>query len=93
MNAPISICENMANITIFLPDEVKARAEKQYPQINWSGLLKRMIMRELDELDRANALAAKSHLTPQDAGHFANVIRKEMAGQAEELLFEARNRR
>jgi hypothetical protein len=72
---------------------VKARAEKQYPQINWSGLLKRMIIRELDALDRANALAAKSHLSPEDARHFANVIRKEMAGQAEELLFEARNRR
>jgi hypothetical protein len=93
VNSPIDIGENMANITIFLPDEVKARAEKQYPQINWSGLLKRMIMRELDELDRANALAAKAYLTPEDAGHFANIIRKDMAGQLEELLFEARNRR
>jgi hypothetical protein len=83
----------MANITVFLPDEVKSRAEKHYPQINWSGLLKRMITRELDELDRANALAAKAHLTPEDAGHFANAIRKDMAGQAEALLFEARNRR
>lgn len=43
------VITKMANITLSIPDEIKKRMEK-YPEINWSGLIKKTIEEKVQKL-------------------------------------------
>lgn len=43
------ICENMANITLSIPEELKKKLE-QFPEYNWSALIKKFLENKISKL-------------------------------------------
>jgi len=56
---------SLANITLSIPDETKARM-KQHPHMRWSSAIRSIIERQLDDFEQAEALARKGGLTQED---------------------------
>lgn len=83
----------MANITLFIPDELKERVERQYPEMRWSRAVRNIIEQKLDDLEIANRLAQKSRLTLKDVELLAARVDEAAGRHAEELLRETRRRR
>lgn len=77
----------MANITLFVPDDLKKRMEG-HPEVRWSRAIRSIIERELDDMEEADKLAKKSRLTEQDARKFAEMVNEKLGKRAEELLNE-----
>lgn len=80
----------MANITLFIPDQLKKRVEREYPEIRWSRVVRNIIEHKLDDLEVANRLALKSRLTLKDVEFLAGKVNEAAGKHAEELLDEAR---
>lgn len=77
----------MANLTLFVPDELKKRMEK-HSEIRWSAAVRNIIKEKLEDLEEVEELAKKSRLTEEDARVFAEMVNKKMGKRAEELLDE-----
>ncbi len=80
----------MANITLYLPDELKRRAEKQ-THIRWSAVVRSIIERTLDDLEEADRLAQESGLTEEDVEELSRKVKKGMGKRAEAMLGAARS--
>jgi hypothetical protein len=69
----------MANITLSVPEETKKKMQ-QYPEINWSGLIKKTIEQKVCDLawkeDMLKKLA-KEEMFDQWAVDFGRKIKKE----------------
>ena len=82
----------MANITLFVPDELKERMS-EHPQMRWSRAVREIIEQTLDDFEEAEKLASKSKLTQEDIDAILPEINKDARKYAEELLNESRRRR
>lgn len=82
----------MANITLFVPDELKQRMEK-HEHIRWSRVIRNLIESKLDDFEDAERLARKSKLTEKDVRELAAKVDVAMGKHAEALLRETRSRR
>jgi len=82
----------MANLTLFLPDELKDRME-EHKQIRWSQVVRNIIQEELEDLEETERLAKKSRLTAQDVNTLSKKVDEAMGKHAEALLNEASGRR
>ena len=79
----------MANLTLFLPDELKERMHR-HPNIRWSGTIRSIIERKLEDFEEAEALAAKSTLTEADVRRLAGKVDAALAKHVKALLHETR---
>ncbi len=75
----------MANITIFVPDDVKKRMS-EYADVRWSKAIRSIIEQRLSDFEEAERLAQESKLTPSDAGRLAAEVDNAAGRHAEYLL-------
>jgi len=74
----------MANITVSLPDDLKARAENVF-HVRWSSLIRNIIERELEDFEEAERLAQKSRLTEDDVERISKKMKAGIARRVREL--------
>ncbi|MBI3587689.1 hypothetical protein HY995_01400 [Candidatus Micrarchaeota archaeon] len=77
----------MANVTLFISDDLKSRMDK-HREMRWSSAIRTLIERKLDDLEEANRLAKKSRLTVRDVDELAASVNRSLAKRAEALLNE-----
>ncbi len=82
----------MANITLYVPDELKKRMN-EHKEMRWSMAIRNVIEEKLDELEEFESLIKKSRLTEKEAMELANKVNEAMGRRAEALLNETRGRR
>ncbi len=82
----------MANITLFVPDELKERMN-EHPEMRWSRAIRSIIERTLDDFEEAEKLARKSKLTKEGVERLSAEVNAEAGKHAEALLNESRRRR
>lgn len=83
----------MANVTVTVPDEFKAKME-EHPEINWSQVAREAFEEKITDLETIEMLrdfevideiASKSELTESDVEEIAEAIDR---GMADEFLDE-----
>jgi len=70
----------MVNITLTIPDELKAKLQK-HREVNWSAVTRRALEEHLKTVEMVEEIAQKSRLTKADAEEIAKKIKKDMAKQ------------
>ena len=65
----------MANLTLAIPDELKARMGR-FPEINWSEVARQAIVEKARILDGMQRLLAKSNLMEAEALSLGRNIKK-----------------
>ena len=78
----------MANITLSIPDETKARM-KQHPHMRWSSAIRSIIEQKLDEFEEADRLAKKLDLRMEDFQEVSEKIRGSNRKSVRALLHES----
>ncbi|MCK4365373.1 MAG: hypothetical protein KAW45_04935 [Thermoplasmatales archaeon] len=76
----------MANITISIPKELKAKMKK-FPEINWSKLTRILLtqkIKRLELLKELDEMLADSKLTDSDCLKLGKQLKKEIAKKYEE---------
>jgi hypothetical protein len=76
----------MANITISVPKELKAKMNK-FPEINWSKLTRLLItqkIKRLELLKDLDEMLVDSKLTDEDCIQLGKKLKKEIAKKYEE---------
>ena len=71
----------MANITISVPKELKARMNK-FPEINWSKMTRILLsqkIKRLEILKELDEMLADSKLTDKDCEELGKKLKKEIA--------------
>ena len=71
----------MANITISVPKELKARMNK-FPEINWSKMTRILLsqkIKRLEILKELDEMLADSKLTDEDCKKLGKKLKKEIA--------------
>ena len=49
----------MAKMTVSVPDELLARLKRSHPDINWAAVVRRGIIRKVEELEKLEELKDK----------------------------------
>ena len=49
----------MTKMTISVPDELLAKLKKSHPEINWAEVVRRGIIKKVDELEKFEELKSK----------------------------------
>ena len=49
----------MPRMTVHVPDELLARLRKEYPDINWAAVVRRNIIKRVEELEKFEELKRK----------------------------------
>ncbi|MFH0971195.1 MAG: hypothetical protein V1835_01365 [Candidatus Micrarchaeota archaeon] len=80
----------MVSLTLSVPPLLRKRMHR-HRHIRWSELVRATIEKQLDELEEADAIAAKSKLTQKDVDEISRKIDAEMAAHFEGLRHAARN--
>ena len=78
----------MANVTLFVPDGLKARMKK-HREIKWSNAVRTVIEQKLDDFEEAEKLASKSRLSEEDAKKLAQDADDALGRHAKKLLAHA----
>ncbi len=68
----------MVNITLNLPDELKKELQK-HDEVNWSAVIRRMLVEHLQKIKMIERIAQKSKLTEKDAREIAELVDKSVA--------------
>ncbi len=82
----------MANITLYVPDELKKRMD-EHKEMRWSMAIRSIIEQKLDDFEEVERLAQKSRLTEADVKRLADKVNEAAGKHAERLLHEAHSRR
>lgn len=77
----------MANLTLFLPDDLKAEMDK-HADIRWSSAVRTVIADKLGAFRESEALAAGSRLTQEDVQKLAKKVNHAAGRHAQALLHE-----
>ena len=80
----------MANVTLYLSDQLKKRMD-EHPEIRWSSSVRTIIEEKLDALERAERLAKGSRVTQADVDRLTRKVERAAAKHARKLLHEARS--
>ncbi|MBU1197296.1 hypothetical protein KJ765_02165 [Candidatus Micrarchaeota archaeon] len=80
----------MANVTLFIPDDLKKRMD-QHKDIRWSSAIRTVIGEKLEALERTEALASGSRLTEEDVKILVKKVDASARKHAKALLNEDRN--
>lgn len=75
MRVSTYLCDKMANITLFVPENVH-KEMKQFSEIRWSEVARRAIIERLETMKMAEKLASKSKLTEKDVEEFSRKLKR-----------------
>jgi len=84
VHAHIYTGECMVNMTISVPDELKAMLDR-HPEMNWSEVARQAWRRKAEQLELLNSLTAGSKATDKDVEELARLIKRGIARRHEEL--------
>ena len=70
--------ENMTNITLKIPDELKNEL-KSHEEVNWSAVIRKALVEHLRKIQIAEAIAKKSKLSEKDAEEISKKINSSLA--------------
>jgi Arc/MetJ-type ribon-helix-helix transcriptional regulator len=73
------------NFTVRMGEDLKRRM-KEYPEINWSHVIREHVQSMLEDIEHMNELAADSHLSEEDVEELAAMIDAGAAERAREDL-------
>lgn len=76
--------KNMVSITLSVPAEVKQKMD-QFPEINWSGLVRQTIVKKTDELDWRRKMLKKAKEEEPLSAWIVELVRKGRKGRFKEL--------
>ena len=85
----MNICDNMANLTLFIPDRLKRRMKK-HQHVRWSRAIRSIIEQKLEDFEESERLAQKSTLTVRDVKRLAAKVDAAMGRHAKALFNESR---
>ena len=68
----------MVNITLSIPDELQKELKK-HDEINWSAVIRKLLVEHLERVRMVEKIAQKSKLTEKDAEEIGNKIKREIA--------------
>ena len=74
----------MANMTISVPDELKAMLER-HPEMNWSEVARQAWKNKAEQLELLNMLTARSKATDKDIEELGRLIKKGIAARHDKL--------
>ncbi|MFH1200366.1 MAG: hypothetical protein V1708_04830 [Candidatus Micrarchaeota archaeon] len=80
----------MANITLFVPDDLKKQMDR-HKDIRWSSAVRTVISDKLQALELTEELAAGSRLTLGDVEALTEKVNAAARRHAKALLDESRN--
>ncbi|MBU0530268.1 MAG: hypothetical protein ABIH52_00660 [Candidatus Aenigmatarchaeota archaeon] len=72
----------MANVTLTIPEDLKAEMQK-HREVNWSEIARKAMREHLRKIHIANAIANKSKLTNEDVKELDKLIKEGMAKEHE----------
>lgn len=75
----------MANVTLFVPDDLKKRMESRR-DVKWSNAVRTAIEQKLDGFEEADRLASKSRLSEEDVRRLSEEVDDSMGRHARKLL-------
>lgn len=78
----------MANITLSIEDDTKARMER-HRHIKWSSAVRSIIESKLDDLEEVERLARKSKFTKRDASELTKKINAAIRKHVKVLMNES----
>ncbi len=78
----------MANMTLSIEDDTKARMEK-HKHIKWSSAVRSIIESRLDDLEEVERLAKKSRFTKSDANELTEKINASIRKHVKVLMDES----
>jgi len=67
----------VAELRIEIPEDLKRKMEKF--RIDWSQAIRRMIEREIQNLERLEEIASRSQMTEKDASELSEKVSKSIA--------------
>lgn len=70
--------DDMANVTLRVPDDLKARLE-HHKEVNWSEVARHAMADHLYKIELLEKIAAKSRLTERDVEEIGHKIKREIA--------------
>ncbi|MHA1143396.1 MAG: hypothetical protein ACTSRW_01535 [Candidatus Helarchaeota archaeon] len=79
----------MTNMTFSIPDDLYKKM-KQHPEIKWSQIARKAIIKYLENLEIANHIISKSKLTMEDVETMGDEIKKK-AWKLHKKYMEARS--
>ncbi|MEK6928193.1 MAG: hypothetical protein AABX11_07200 [Nanoarchaeota archaeon] len=68
----------MVNITLSIPDELKAELQK-HDEINWSAIIRKALQEQIIRLNLLDSIAQKSKLSKKDVDEISNLIDSSIA--------------
>ena len=71
----VHITSLVPNITLALPKELH-RKMRAHPEIKWSEVVRRVLARRIQDLERMDALAKRSTLRIEDIGELDHLIKE-----------------
>jgi hypothetical protein len=63
----------MVSITLSIPVDLKKKMNR-HPEIRWSEVVRAILQEQVDDLEEAEKLAAKSRLTEADVREFSRLV-------------------
>jgi len=76
--------ERMANMTISVPDELKAMLER-HPEMNWSEVARQAWKSKVEQLELLNKLTARNKATDKDIDGLGRLMKKGIASRHDKL--------
>ncbi len=80
---------HMPNITLAVPEELH-RKMRAHPEIRWSEVVRRILSKNLEDLERMEAIAKHSTLTARDVDELAHLVNEGMRRRLERARKAAR---
>ena len=74
----------LATVSIFVNDDLKKKMDL-HEEVNWSGMLRKTILSELEKLEFLEKLTSKSRLTEKDAIELGRKLNASIAKRHDEL--------
>ena len=68
----------MASFTLSFPDEVLKRM-RMHSHVKWSEVVRAVVVRQLDDWEKAEKIASRSKLTEKDVEELAAAVDRDMA--------------
>ena len=84
VHAHVYTGECMANMTISVPDELKAILDK-HPEMNWSEVARQAWKNKVEQLELLNRLTARSKATDKDIEELGRLIKRGIASRHDKL--------
>jgi len=79
----------MPNITLAVPEELH-RKMRAHPEIRWSEVVRRILAKNLEDLERMDAIAKHSTLTARDVDELAHLVNEGLRRRMERAWKAAR---